>query len=118
MPKKTKKSQRKIQAELVDLPDPGQLYDTLMAEIEPELQTVALPTLNAKYAGESSEETVRRMDRYTKAFREYEKRMRALLDAIAMQDRRYFRAMRKRAESVNRREEARDLRDLAMSIAQ
>lgn len=44
------------------------LYDSLMAEIEPELTTIRLPSLQEDYEDETEEEAAGRGDRYRKAF--------------------------------------------------
>ncbi len=53
------------------------LYDELMSGIEPDLVTGQLPLLVEKYKDESSERRQERVERYKKAFMEYEKQFRA-----------------------------------------
>lgn len=55
------------------------IYDSIMQEIEPELMTKVLPTLEEKYKNETPEQKTARAERYTKAFTEYEKRYQAYL---------------------------------------
>lgn len=50
------------------------IYDGIMQEIEPELTTAMLPTLEAKYKDETPEQKRSRAKRYAKAFEEYERR--------------------------------------------
>lgn len=50
-----------------------QLYDTLMSEIEPDLLLANLPTLDAKYAGESAADRAERMKRYDAAYAKFDK---------------------------------------------
>ncbi|MEI8230692.1 MAG: hypothetical protein WCG83_06185 [Candidatus Peregrinibacteria bacterium] len=50
-----------------------QLYDALMASIEPELTTTELPLLEEKYKSETPEQAKIRAVRYTKAYAEYDK---------------------------------------------
>ena len=49
-----------------------QLYNTLMAEIEPDLLLNSIGTLDAKYAGESPEEHTARMKRYEAAYKKFD----------------------------------------------
>ena len=50
------------------------MYDSIMREIEPELTSAMLPTLDATYANETPEEKDVRSERYNKAFAEYDVR--------------------------------------------
>jgi hypothetical protein len=50
------------------------VYDQIMAEIEPDLLTNVIPTLETKYAGETPEQAAARSQRYDAAFAEYDKR--------------------------------------------
>ena len=50
-----------------------QLYDEIMAKIEPELTTTQLPSLAEKYKNETPEQAKARAERYSKAFLAYEK---------------------------------------------
>ncbi len=49
-----------------------QLYDTLMSEIEPDLMLATLPTLDAKYVGESEADRAVRMKRYEAAYAKFD----------------------------------------------
>lgn len=51
-----------------------EVYDSIMQEIEPELTTENLDTLDEKYEGETKEESKARAERYKQAFVEYKKR--------------------------------------------
>lgn len=48
------------------------IYDALMGEIEPELLSVNLPVLDRVYAKESKADRAKRMQRYKKAFEQYD----------------------------------------------
>lgn len=48
------------------------LYDTLMAEIEPELTLANLPLLDSKYEGELKDEHDARMQRYEEAYKKFD----------------------------------------------
>jgi hypothetical protein len=56
-----------------------ELYDALMAQIEPELTSVMLPRLDELYADETPEEKAARGDRYKKAFALFEERFGSLV---------------------------------------
>lgn len=49
-----------------------QLYDVLMADIEPDLLLENLSSLDAKYAGETPEEKERRLARYEAAYKRFD----------------------------------------------
>ncbi len=58
-----------------------ELYDSLMAMIEPELTLAALPSLESLYQGETEEEWKQRSERYEKAFALFEERFGKLMGA-------------------------------------
>jgi esterase/lipase len=49
-----------------------QLYDLIMADIEPDLLLANIPTLDKKYEGESAEEHGARMKRYEAAYKKFD----------------------------------------------
>lgn len=51
-----------------------EVYDRIMGEIEPELISTSLPTLDQKYKNETPAEGAARQEKYKKAFEEYDKR--------------------------------------------
>jgi len=53
------------------------LYDSIMAEIEPELTSAQVSTLAEKYKEETPDEATVRGERYAKAFEEFNKRLAA-----------------------------------------
>ncbi len=54
--------------------NPGQdLYDTIMRAIEPELCSDSIPHLTEKYKDESREDRVKRVERYNKAYAEFDR---------------------------------------------
>ncbi|PIR53301.1 hypothetical protein COU76_01895 [Candidatus Peregrinibacteria bacterium CG10_big_fil_rev_8_21_14_0_10_49_10] len=71
---KTKSGESALDPEIQALiPSGTEIYDFLMAPIEPELLSSSIPTLREKYAGESEEEKQKRLDRYNTAFAAYDK---------------------------------------------
>lgn len=57
------------------IPSTVELYDLLMKDIEPELTSVMVPTLAAKYRKETPEQSAKRAERYAKAFRDYDRKL-------------------------------------------
>ncbi len=53
-------------------PTGAEVYDALMATIEPELMSANIPVLDDKYVGESEEEKAARYERYSRAFDAYD----------------------------------------------
>jgi hypothetical protein len=49
-----------------------QLYDLIMADIEPDLLLANIPTLDQKYQGETPEEHAARMKRYEAAYKKFD----------------------------------------------
>lgn len=49
-----------------------QVYDMLMAKIDGDLLLASIPTLDAKYAGESSEQHEVRMQRYAASYKKFD----------------------------------------------
>jgi hypothetical protein len=56
-----------------------QLYDVLMAEIEPDLLLENIPGLDAKYAGEGTEEKKQRLQRYEAAYKRFDAEFNAFM---------------------------------------
>jgi hypothetical protein len=59
-----------------------QLYNLLMAEIEQDLLLENIPTLDAKYAGETEGEKATRMKRYEEAYRAFDRSFSAFMGDI------------------------------------
>lgn len=54
------------------MPSGEEIYDSIMAQIEPELTTAQLPLLKEKYKSETPEQAKARAERYQKAFKTYD----------------------------------------------
>lgn len=64
-------------------PTSGQeIYDAIMAEIQPELTSAIYPTLAEKYKDETEDDRAARMKRYEEAFAEYDKRYAVFLQKV------------------------------------
>jgi murein tripeptide amidase MpaA len=59
------------------IPGGQEAYDMIMRDINPELTSANLQTLDAKYKDETPEQRIKRADRYTKDFEEFAKRSKA-----------------------------------------
>lgn len=97
--------------------DGNEVYDMLMAEIEPDLVTANLPTLQEKYKDETPEQTKVRGERYKAAFIEYKKRYAEYAAKQEQEVRDYGRHL---IGSVEQKSEARDadaLGDLESAIS-
>lgn len=82
-----------------------QIYDQIMGEIEPDLTSALYPTLAEKYANETEEEKQTRMDRYEKAFAEYDVRYEAFLTNVTSESHAIKKEARDAAESKDRAED-------------
>ena len=103
----------------VQIPTDGkELYDSIMKDIEPDLLMDVIPTLDAKYAGETPEQNAERQARYQKAFTEYDKRyadaMAALNSGIRIGQHKVYANVEK---ADSERETQSILTDLESSIA-
>ncbi|MBI1812702.1 hypothetical protein HYR82_02890 [Candidatus Peregrinibacteria bacterium] len=89
-----------------------QLYDVLMAEIEPDLLLANIPTLDAKYAGESAEDHAARMKRYEAAYKAFDEEFAAFMADVNDQVRTSRRDSLKTNEEKDRTQEATALESL------
>lgn len=71
------------------LPTGQQLYDAIMAHIEPELTTEGVKTLEVKYKNETPGQLAERKNRYALAFELYEKHYAGYIQALQGQVGRY-----------------------------
>lgn len=84
------------------LPYPEEVYDRLMEQIEPELMTAQLPTLDERYKDEAPEQADARRERYAKAFAAYDEKFREYRRDIESQARRYQRTAVSSTEEQSR----------------
>jgi hypothetical protein len=89
-----------------------QIYDQIMAEIEPDLTSAIYPTLAEKYAKETEELRQERMSRYERAFAEYDKRYETFLTTVNAETHAVKKEARDAAESKNRAEDEKTEDDL------
>lgn len=87
------------------LPTGSQIYDAIMAEVEPELVSASLSLLEEKYRDEPEVQRLVRMERYGKAFTEYDKRYQAYQDSVSTSIKRCKLTARQAAEHRSQRQE-------------
>ena len=98
-------------------PDAEAFYEGVMAQIEPELTAAQLPTLAAKYAGETQGEARARAERYAKAFAEYERRLLDFAVSAAAAARRFATQTFRAAETDDKLFDTPVLDDVSLRIA-
>lgn len=97
------------------IPDGDEIYDKLMAGIEPELVSGAAAGLKAKYADETPEQKKVRAARYASAFAEYD---RQFAQYCNQRSGKMQRARAEALESLEEQEHAQDQNDMASLEAQ
>ena len=102
----------------IQIPTGEELYNTLMSKIEPDLTTDQLPLLDAKYAGETPDQTKARAERYEKAFAEYEKQLAAYLSTLKGKVHDFQSTARKSLEHEAKEKEETELGSLEQQIQQ
>ncbi len=99
------------------VPSGTDLYDALMFGIEPDLVTVRLPLLEQKYRGESPEEHAARMERYQRAYEEYDRKALEWMAKFRMLVTAYRKEALSRAESREQSKEATLLADIESQLS-
>lgn len=99
------------------LPTGRELYDVIMAQIEPELTSKQLPTLPQKYATETPDEAQERQARYDRAFAEYGKRFATFSEQLSGQVHAFQHIAVSAAEMSTKADEADGLAAITASIA-
>lgn len=87
------------------IPSGQEIYDAIMAGIEPELTTAGLETLEQVYANESEQDKAARAARYDAAFLEYDKQFQVYSDQWMDSLRSYKRTAVSSLEKENRETE-------------
>lgn len=93
-----------------------EIYDQIMAEVEPELVTATLATLGEKYKDETPEQAQARAARYEAAFAEYDKRYATYMADLSGKVHSLQRTVRAGIETDDRKEEENALTSLENSI--
>lgn len=68
----------------IKIPSGEEVYNGIMGRIDPDLLTTVIPTLEEKYKGESEAERTDRLERYKKAYEEYDKQYAAWEQELRM----------------------------------
>lgn len=100
----------------ITIPTGQEIYDYLMAKIEPELVTSAIPTLDEKYKGETPEEKTERKQRYKVSFEKYHKAFDEWLAELKAKVDEARKNVLRAAEKETRGEEVKLLEELEMSF--
>ena len=99
------------------LPGSGEeIYNMIMASIEPELVSGQIPQLKEKYKNETPEQKKERGERYKKAFAEYDKRYDQYMLGMGAKMKAYHRGMRGAAEGGARRGEQKTMDGIEQQI--
>ena len=84
---------------------PETLYNYLMKRIEPDLTLENIPLLAKKYADESREETLKRLERYKEALQEYGKQFSTWLSRMEPNMKKAFRGAKMKIEEASKTED-------------
>ncbi|MDA0376573.1 MAG: hypothetical protein O3A80_04675 [bacterium] len=95
-----------------------EVYNMIMKEIEPDLVSSVMDTLDEKYAEETEEEKAKRMKRYAAAFVEYEKQYQEYMVRKKGEVKTFGRSMNQSIEAENMSGEAGILGDLESQFSQ
>lgn len=98
------------------LPTGREIYDTLMGAIEPDLLIAHVDGLEQRYARETVDDYGKRMERYRKAFDEYDRQYAEYMSALSQQVTTYRKVSRKALEEETRAEEAAHMSSLEHSM--
>lgn len=94
----------------------AQIYDALMADIEPELLTANIPLLDETYATETVAERAKRLKRYERAYAAYDKAYASWREELDTLMHEYKRESLRSAEGKEREREQDLLRKLETDI--
>ncbi len=93
-----------------------ELYNLLMAEIEPDLLLEKIPGLDAKYASETPEEKEARMKRYEAAYKKFDDEFNKFMADVDGKVRTSKREALKNKEEDARQQEQHDIDSLASAF--
>ncbi len=98
-------------------PSGEQIYDMLMAKIDPELLSASLPTLEEKYKNETPEQKKARGERYKLAFEQYDAAYQEYMRGIAQGVHSFQHSAMASVESDDKAREQADLQSLDSAIS-
>ncbi len=99
------------------IPTGQELYDLIMAHIEPELTTEGLKNLKEKYKDENPEQLASRKQKYQVAFDRYEQAYQGYLATLQTQVDRFYRASFAQVEVEDRQYESATMQSLQQSLS-
>lgn len=102
--------------EFLRIPTGAQVYDALMARIEPELVSANLPTLDVKHAGENALQRAARYARYSKAFAAYDLAFRQWMTELSQAVQLFRRRAIRSAEEKSRGHEHHELTSIESQL--
>ena len=94
-----------------------QVYDMIMADIEPDLLLQNIPTLDAQYAGESPEQHESRLQRYAVSYKKFDLALAEFMADVNGNVRSTQRAALREKEEEAKAEEQNALTSLASAFA-
>lgn len=97
--------------------DGNEVYDMIMAEIEPDLTTANLPTLAERYKDETDEQKEERAERYKAAFIEYKKRYAEYKEQMTQDVQSYGRNLMRSVEARSTASDESELGELESAIS-
>lgn len=89
-----------------------EIYDLLMADIEPELLLEVIPTLDTKYKGESKDEHEERMERYQDAYAKFDEESAGFMQRVHENAKRTRHDAMQAEENADRAEEQSELNSI------
>lgn len=98
------------------IPSGQEIFDSIMKDIEPDLISTNVNTLEEKYGGEPEDQKKARLERYKLAFAEYDKRYKVYMDDLTQKVAEYTKYEMKKIEIKNKEKERQVLADLEASI--
>ncbi len=95
----------------------GDIYDRLMAQIEPELTMEGLKTLPEKYKNETPEDAHKRGHRYKQAFEKYDRQFQAYVSNLQAAERQIEHGAVAAAEAAVQTDESGELANIQSKIS-
>ncbi|OGJ56027.1 hypothetical protein A2635_04955 [Candidatus Peribacteria bacterium RIFCSPHIGHO2_01_FULL_51_9] len=89
----------------IKIPSGEEVYNAIMGRIDPDLLTGTIPTLETKYKGESEMQRAARLERYKKAYKEYDRQYAAWTQEVQVL---VARARREALQSAEKKERVKE----------
>jgi len=98
------------------IPSGQEIFDSIMKDIEQDLISTNVNTLEEKYGTEPEDQKKARLEKYKLAFAEYDKRYKEYMDKLTKDVAEYTKYEVKKIEAKNKKKEQDILADLEASI--